>query len=99
MRTTSMLKRVFARGMLLHGVMLMGVCSKRKGPRTALGVSNGLPECMGSFLGGRAVLISCVDVTTVLGAGVSRAASPASLMKLSPKLSGGLHPGMSPSAP
>lgn len=94
-----MLKRTFLRGMLLHGVMLMGVCSKREAPRVALGVSNGLPESMGAFLGGKAALISWLDLGSVLGAGVSRAASPASLMKLSPKLSGGSHPDVSPSAP
>lgn len=98
MRTTSMLKRAFFRGMLLHGVVLMGVCSKRKGPRMAPGVSNGLPESMGAFLSGKAVLISWLDLKSILRAGVSRAASPASLMKLSPKLSGGLHPDISPSA-
>lgn len=94
MRTTSMLKRAFARGMFPHGVVLIGVWSKRKGPRMALGVSNGLPEGMGALLEGKAVSISWLDLTSVLGAGVSRAASPASLMKLSPKLSGGSHPDM-----
>lgn len=99
MRTTSMLKRAFARGVLLHGVVLMGVCSQKKGPRIALGVSNGLPEGMEASLGGKAVLVSWLGLTSVLGAGVSRAASPASLMKLSPKLSGWPHPDMSPSVP
>lgn len=65
----------------------------------ALGVSNGLSESMGAFLGGNAVLLSWLDLGSVLGVGVSRAASPASLMKLSPKLSGESHPEMSPSAP
>lgn len=87
------------RGMLLHGVVILGVCSKREAPRIALGVSNGLPKNMGAFLGGKAILISWLNLGSVLGAGVSRAASPASLMKLSPKLSGGSHPDMSPSAP
>lgn len=99
MRATSMLKRAFLRGILLHGVILMGVCSKWEAPRMALGVSNGLPEIMGDFLGGKAVLISWVNLGSFLGAGVSRAASPASLMKLSPKVSGGSHPDTSPSAP
>lgn len=94
-----MLKRAFLRGILLHGVVLMGVCSKRKGPRMALGVSNGLPESTGALLGGKAVLISWLDLRSTLGAGVARAASPASLMKLSPKLSGGPHPDISPPAP
>lgn len=98
MHATSMLKRAFALGMFFHGVMTIGVCSRRNGPRMALGVSHSLPERMEAFLVGRTVLVFWLDLTGALGAGVSRAASPASLMKLSPKLSGGSHPDTSISA-